>query len=382
MKTSRLVFLLTLFLCGVTSPVVQATETPSQIVIELKSGEEIRAVLVEPWPQDFIRLTNATEERTFVPLSKIRAIRDDQGRDRTKDVLVRRQTVGKAPSEPIPPADTSRVITTPISSFVVQKDSVLVASRVERIGSERIVATRVDGIPQSLPAYEVRWIRGLDGQDYRNAVVNHGKAVEENPILVGYPGPRSSSYGLRGRPKPECSGFPFVQAGFLGRLSSEQRYIDPGTTALVQVGGMKNIDRHWSLGANGFFGTDRLFTRVGFGPRGRLWITPSATVDAAAGILYADALEDGGHSSTAKPGYSAELAIGFKDLVSATAVLESFDETYQVRGEFPLGRSSPITFHEHHTSVLLGIKFGGPLSFPAFIAAMALAATPMHQVIY
>jgi len=340
-----------------------ASSVSSSFTIHIRDGSDLQAVLVEPWPRDFVRLTTTRKERTFVPFSKILAIRDGEGRDRTGDVLVRRETLGQAPLEPgAPPAEPPRVITTPISSFVIRKDSVLVASRVERIGSEKVVVTRVDGVSQSLPTYWVRWIRGLDGQDYTSAVVRKGKRVEEAPILVGYPATHWNFRRLRGQPMPYRSVFPLIQGGALGFLGSDDDYYRRGATAAAEIGVMRNLSRQFALGINGSLATDGRYQRYGIKSRARLWLTKDVALDVAPGIIGVD--DSNPNWSTYAPGFTAETALSIADLIVLSASVESFREVMYA--------GTGMRYEQTNTSWYLGVKLGGELAIPGMIAVIGL----------
>jgi len=352
--------------CGGPATPIQETISPSEsqakFTIEVRGEPDRHAILVEPWPQGFVRLTSAKKERTFVPSWEIRAILDDQGRDRTKEVLVDRETLGQLPVEPsAPTAEPPPVITTPISSFVVRKDSILVASRVERIGSEKLVVTRVDGVSQPLPTYQVQWIRGLDGQDYTSAVVWKGKRVEEAPILVGYPAAHRSLRSLRGQPMPYRSIFPLIQGGALGFVGGDHGYYDRGATIVGELGVMKNLNPRYALGASAFLAADGRLQRYGVKSRARLWLTRDAALDFAPGIL---AVDDQPDWTTYAPGFTAEASLSIADLVMISTSVESFREAL----DYPGGR----IYGQTMTSWYFGIKLGGELAFPGLLAAVAM----------
>jgi len=343
--------------------------------MELKGGNRLTAVMVEPWPGEFVRLTNAKQERTFVPFSKVLAIRDDKGRDRTKDVLVHREVVGELPAIPSALAEVPRVITTPITSFVVGKDSVLLASRVERSGSERITATRVDGAQRSMPSYQVRWIRSLDGQEHKSEVLDHGKVVEDDPILIGYPGVRKSM-SLRGAPAPIRSAFPMIQGGVEGLVEGPRHNVR-GASAIMELGAMMNLNPRWSTGATAFLAKDMSLTRTGSKWRARFWFSRAVSIDAAPGVILG--LADYDRGSLTNPGYTGEVALNFKDLVSITGGVEKFQASYSSRGEWSHVTN---TWEETNTSWFFGVKLGGELGVPAIISAMAFSASRGQYIIY
>jgi len=354
-----------------TQETISPSESPTKFTIEFRGEPGRHAILVEPWPQGFVRLTSAKKERTFVPSLEIRAIRDDQGRDRTKEMLVDRETLAQLPVEPsAPAAELPRVITTPISSFVVRKDSILVASRVERIGSEKLVVTRVDGVSQPLPVYRVRWIRSLDGQDHTNSALHRGKVVKDVPILVGYPATRVNFRKLRGQPMPYRSVFPLIQGGLLGFLGGDGDGYERGATAVGELGAMKNLGTRYAFGISGFLAADGRYQRVGIKSRARLWLGRNCALDFAPGIMGAD--DSDPQWTTYAPGFTAEAALSIADLAVLSTSVESFRESV----DYGPGQR----YEQTTTSWHLGIKLGGELAIPGMIAAVGLRPRGSYAV--
>ena len=152
---------------------------------------------------------------------------------------------------------------------------------------------------------------------------------------------------FRGRPLAQCRSFWITEAGYGLRLSSvdQQTGYRPGGWLLpsVELGGMRNLSSRVAVGASigaGVLGDAYLTAK----PRIRYWLSPTAALDFAPGLVLTGSQEI--------ERVTADASVMFGDRVGITAQTFIVPETTYQAGE-------PTT--RKRLAVYLGLRLGSKL---------------------
>lgn len=129
------------------------------------------------------------------------------------------------------------------------------------------------------------------------------------------------------------------------------------------LGLMRNVSRHVSVGANLYFGIDDRRSRFGPKARVRYWLSRTISVDVAPGVLLAGG--DDWQGQAEFPGLVGEASLGVGDIVLVTGEIESISIEHQNGGKV------------RDNSVYLGTKVGTPESFGTLVGLFAIVGGAM-----
>ena len=125
---------------------------------------------------------------------------------------------------------------------------------------------------------------------------------------------------FRGRPLPGCQWFTFAEFAASARLADQNRSAaTPRYYFSGEIGALYNVGSSSAVGGGVYLGGDDDGWRLGIRPRYRHWIGDAWAIDGAAGVLLAGELDLFGGSW---PGLTAQLGVGWRDLVALTTQLE------------------------------------------------------------
>jgi hypothetical protein len=136
---------------------------------------------------------------------------------------------------------------------------------------------------------------------------------------------RPPSFCVRGKPLPGCQWFTFAEFAVSTRLADQNRLADtPRYYFSGEVGALYNVSSRSAVGGGVYLGGDDDGWRLGVRPRYRYWIADAWAVDAAAGVLVAGDLD---LFEGTWPGFTAQLGVGWQDLVALTTQVEIIETT-------------------------------------------------------
>lgn len=136
---------------------------------------------------------------------------------------------------------------------------------------------------------------------------------------------RPPSFCFRGRALPGCQWFTFAEFAASTRLADRNRFTDtPRFYVSGEIGALYNASPRSAVGGGLYMGADDDGWRLGIRPRYRYWIADRWAVDAAAGVLVAGELD---LFEGSWPGLTAQVGVGWQDLVALTTQLEVIGTT-------------------------------------------------------
>jgi hypothetical protein len=136
---------------------------------------------------------------------------------------------------------------------------------------------------------------------------------------------RPPGFCFRGRALPGCQWFTFAEFAVSARLTDQNRLADtPRYYFSGEIGALYNVSSHSAVGGGVYLGGDDDGWRLGIRPRYRYWIADAWAVDVAAGVLLAGDLD---LFEGTWPGFTAQLGVGWQDLVALTMQLEIVETT-------------------------------------------------------
>lgn len=343
----------------------------SSILVSVEDGSTVAAAKVESWPQGFVKLTKPDGDFQFLEAASVLSIRDSEGNNWTETVLKKKGSVGDAPPQVFKVERPSGVL------IQARGDSTVTVARIERWPQGFVKVTYANGAVDYVSVEKVQWIRDAAGHDRTRDVLDHGQAFGEAPEapvqLRASPAPHGLGT-LRGMPKPYRNGFPILQAGTLVRLGTTGPGV-PKASMVMDVGGMKNLSRKYSMGASLYAAEDDDWGRVGIKARVRRWMSKDVSVDLAPGLLVHSS---GSDQDRSLPAFVGEASLGLWDRIVITGQVERSTVTrYEVpHGEFllPYPIVAPKRERGTETSYYLGAKFGAELGLPGmFLGVLTFA---------
>ncbi len=136
---------------------------------------------------------------------------------------------------------------------------------------------------------------------------------------------RPPSFCFRGRALPGCQWFTFTEFAVSTRRADQNRFADtPRFYVSGEMGALYNVSSRSAVGGGAYVGADDDGWRLGIRPRYRYWIAETWAVDAAAGVLVAGDLD---LFEGTWPGFSAQVGVGWQDLVALTTQVEIIETT-------------------------------------------------------
>jgi len=143
--------------------------------------------------------------------------------------------------------------------------------------------------------------------------------------LAGQQSGNTPGFCLRGRPLPRCQWYPLAEVALSTRLADQNRNQTPARFYISgELGALYNLSARSALGGGAYLGADDDGWRLGIRPRYRHWIADGWTADAALGVLFAGELDL--YEGT-WPGLTAQVGVGWQDLVALTTQLEIIGTT-------------------------------------------------------
>ena len=253
--------------------------------------------------------------------------------------------------------------------------SVATFARVEPWPGGFARAIRGSGDVVFLPEAKIHRIDDSQGTDVTEKVLVQRKAVDEVPkeTLASPKPPRTPKF--RGRPSPEQRGFTLVQVGAVRQLGSTVDY-EPKSATVMDLGHMWNVSPRHSIGGSLSLATNETFTRVGWKPRYRRWISRTVSVDLAPGVFYS--VPGDGEPEFSPVGFVGESSLNFGDWVSVTSMVHVVGTTrrYYDHGEGPAPSPSvpPKVTEVSRTegSAYLGVKAGGEAAIGATVVSIVV----------
>lgn len=133
------------------------------------------------------------------------------------------------------------------------------------------------------------------------------------------------SFCFRGRPLPGCQWFTFAEFAVSSRIADQNRFAEtPRVYYSGEIGALYNVGARSAVGGGVFLAGDDDGWRLGIRPRYRYWVASGWSVDAAAGVLVAGDLD---LFEGTWPGLTAQLGVGWQDLVALTTQVEIIGTT-------------------------------------------------------
>ncbi len=133
------------------------------------------------------------------------------------------------------------------------------------------------------------------------------------------------SFCLRGSALPRCQWFTFAEFAVSTRLADQNRLTDtPRFYVSGEIGALYNIGARSALGGGAFLAGDDDGWRLGVRPRYRYWIGEAWSLDASLGVLFAGDLD---LFEGTWPGLTAQVGVGWQDLLALTSQLEIIETT-------------------------------------------------------
>ena len=172
---------------------------------------------------------------------------------------------------------------------------------------------------------------------------------------------------FRGRARPHCESFWLTEFGVAVPISGA-KYTDGGRLFTWELGGMKNVGRHFALGAAGFADGGMPSSGIGFRPRARLWLADGNSLEIAPGIVLA--------GPATGPAFSGHVAFNMSDYLAFTVHVVTVKEPV-----FSPSPNPPFTIvgQKTHPVVFAGGRLGSKpgtitgILFPALTVAAFFA---------
>jgi hypothetical protein len=262
--------------------------------------------------------------------------------------------------------------TSPTSGSKAPKELKCLAARAEPWPQGFVKMTIPGEDDRFIAAQRIKRITSADGSDWTSRVLNDRESVEDAALEVCYAEQNTGLLNLRGRPRPEREWFPVIQASFLVPLVQNEVGGEESVGVIaIDLGTMKNVGQMTAFGASVYLGADADRTRFGTKLRLRRWLSRSAAVDVAPGLVMLGT-SNAGSPTYSYPGLVGELSVSFEDGVALTGQVE----TRRVQQSTNVARNSsgyweelPLTPEDTEVSWYLGAKFGGEFSLPGLLVS-------------
>jgi len=185
------------------------------------------------------------------------------------------------------------------------------------------------------------------------------------------------NFSFNPRPLDQTKAFSITELGYGFRfgnhtMNGEDRS-ESEMLASWELGYMRNVSNHWSLGVAAFLNADDWRTQFGIKPRLRYWLNTQSNLDFAVGPI----LKTWDDDNLTYTGISSHLGFNLNHWLGLDAGFEyvSFEGT-----QFAPGGNSMVPAEGDRTSLSVGARIGGVpgavtgIAVPAVVAALIYIA--------